>query len=217
MLILYGHPLSSPTNKIRFFLNLENIPYDFKLVDLIKQEHKQTSFLKMNSFGLVPVIDDEGFYLSESNAILRYLADRFQSNLFPKGLKARALIDRMMDYSGMTIANLTAKIMFHRYICHYLKVAPNPRVLSDAQEELAEEFSLLEKMLAQSKYLVSDQLSLADLALLSALDVCEVIQVSFSEFPALDAWRKNLMQMPFYQQCHTRYSDVFLQQWQQKK
>lgn len=216
MLILYGHALSSPANKIRFFLNQEKIPYQFESIDLLKQEQKQADFLKMNSFGLVPVINDDGFYLSESNAILRYLADRFNSALFPKNLQARALVDRMMDYAALTIANLTAKVMFQKYICHWMRVAPNPRVLEEAHQELADEFSLLDSLLAQHSYLVSDQMSLADLALLSALDVCETADIHLQDFPHLLAWRNGLMQMSFYQQCHPSYLHAFMAGTQKK-
>lgn len=216
MLILYGHALSSPSNKIRFFLNQEKIPYQFESVDLLKQAQKQADFLKMNPFGLVPVIDDEGFYLSESNAILRYLADRLNSALFPKELKARALVDRMMDYASLSIAHLTAKVMFQKYICHWLRVAPNPRVLEEAHQELKDEFSILNSLLTQHSYLVSDQMSLADLALLSALDVCETADIRLQDFPHLMAWRNGLMQMPFYQQCHQSYLQAFMAVTQKK-
>ena len=61
-----------------------------KLVKLHKGEHKTPEYLAMNPNGLVPVIEDDGFVLAESNAIVRYLAARHRSPLWPEDLRRRA-------------------------------------------------------------------------------------------------------------------------------
>ena len=70
-------------------------PVDLVTVDLAKGEQKSKDFLAMNPNGRVPVLDDAGFYLTESHAIMQYLADKTPGQtLYPAELRARADVNR---------------------------------------------------------------------------------------------------------------------------
>ncbi len=98
MLKIYGADLSTPCNKVRFTANALGTAYDYKKVNLREGENRTEAFLKLNPAGKIPVIDDEGFILFESNAIAKYLCDKKGSDLYPKELKSRAMIDLCMDF-----------------------------------------------------------------------------------------------------------------------
>ena len=71
MLKIYGAEMSPNVNKVRFAANAIGLPFEFKPVNLMAGEQKSPEFLKVNPLGRVPAIDDNGFKLAESNAIMK--------------------------------------------------------------------------------------------------------------------------------------------------
>ena len=85
---VYGFPGSTCTRKVLMTLHEKNCPYAFIPVDLGKGEHKQPEHLARQPFGVVPVLDHDGFVLYESRAIIRYLdAALVGEKLTPTDLK----------------------------------------------------------------------------------------------------------------------------------
>ncbi len=68
---LYNFPRSGHAHRVELMLSLLKLPTELIFVDLAKGEHKQPAFLALNAFGQVPVIDDQGVVLADSNAILK--------------------------------------------------------------------------------------------------------------------------------------------------
>ena len=98
---LYHHPMSTNSRRARMAAIALDAPLDLVLVDLSKGEHKRPDFLRMNPNGRVPVLEDEGFYLDESHAIMQYLAVRTPGQaLFPMAPQARADVNRWMFWSA---------------------------------------------------------------------------------------------------------------------
>ena len=78
---LYRHPLSGHSHRAQLLLSLAGMPARLVDVDLMKGAHKQPDFLKLNAFGQVPVIDDDGTVVADANAILVYLATPLRQSL----------------------------------------------------------------------------------------------------------------------------------------
>jgi glutathione S-transferase len=209
MLHIYGFPLSSPANKVCFVANYLNMPYEFHRINLREGEHRTPEYLKKNPLGKIPAIDDNGFKLAESNAIIRYLADKAESALYPKDLQQRAVIDQWMDYAGQHVAIATSKIMFNTYFYKLANLPKDERSLEDGYKFMNQYLPVLEQQLSSHEYIAGKTLSLADFSLLAALDVCEMAQVDLSAYTHLTAWRKNLMSQDFYQKYHLNYADSF--------
>ena len=76
---LYNFPKSGHAHRIELMLSLLNLPTELVFVDLAKGAHKQPDFLALNPFGQVPVIDDNGTVIADSNAILVYLAKKYDN------------------------------------------------------------------------------------------------------------------------------------------
>ena len=87
---LYYHPISSTSRPVLLFAAETGLPLELQIVDLFTGEHFQTAFEAINPNHLVPVLEDGDFRLTESSAILKYLAEKTGSPLYPKELKARA-------------------------------------------------------------------------------------------------------------------------------
>jgi glutathione S-transferase len=73
---LYYHPISGHAHRARLFLSLIEAEVDIIEVNLAKGEHKAPEYLAMDRFGQVPLLDDEGTIIADSNAIMVYAADR---------------------------------------------------------------------------------------------------------------------------------------------
>lgn len=209
MLQIYGSPLSSPSNKVCYVANYLNIPYEYHTINLGSGDQRKPEYLKINFFGRIPAIDDQGFTMGESNAIIRYLSDKQQSALYPQDLKQRALVDQWMDFAAQHVSIATAKIMFNTYFYKFANIALDERSLQDGRQFIEKYLPIIEQQLAKTPYLTGNTITLADIAMLSALDVCEVGHVDLSAYSHLIAWRKKLMGETFYKNCHESYAATF--------
>ncbi len=95
---IYYHPASTTSRPIMLFAADSGIDADFQVVDLFAGEHYKQPYEAINPNHLVPVLEDGDFRLTESSAILKYLADKAGSPAYPKDLQARARVNERMDW-----------------------------------------------------------------------------------------------------------------------
>src|SRR4029078_7166814 len=91
-------PISTTSRTVMLFAAESGIPLEMKVVDLFTGEHTQPPFQAVNPNCLVPVLEDGDFRLTESSAILKYLADKTGSPLYPKDLQKRARVTQRMSW-----------------------------------------------------------------------------------------------------------------------
>jgi len=209
MLNIYGFPLSSPTNKVRYVANYLEIPYKFHLINLAQGEHLKPEFLKINPYGRIPCIENDSFRLAESNAIIRYLSDMQQSALYPVELKARAIVDQWIDYGSQHVLLAAARIMFNTYFYKFAKVQQDERAIQDGIKYLGQYLPVVNNQLSQHAYITGETITLADFVLIAALDVAELIHLDLAIYPHISEWRTKLMHEPFYQKTHESYTVTF--------
>ena len=95
---LYMHPVSMTSRPVRLFIAENGIEVEEQVVDLMTGEHLQPAYTAINPSQLVPVLEDGDLRLTESSAILKYLADKVDSPAYPKDLKKRAKVNEVMDW-----------------------------------------------------------------------------------------------------------------------
>ncbi|CAL1265901.1 unnamed protein product [Larinioides sclopetarius] len=140
-----------------------------KLVKLVAGEQLKPEYLKMNPQHCVPTIDDNGFYLWESRAILAYLANKYapDSPVYPKDPKERAIVDRMLYFDIGTVFMAVREYLLPQLF----KGQP-------ADPEKAEAFKktldLLEGFLSKTAYVAGDHVTLADFSIIATLSFPEV-------------------------------------------
>lgn len=95
---LYRHPLSGHSHRVELFLSLLKLPAHIVDVDLMAGEQKTASFLNMNPLGQVPVLQDCDITLYDSNAILVYLANKYdpKATWFPEDPLSQATIQQVL-------------------------------------------------------------------------------------------------------------------------
>ena len=95
---LYYHPVSTTSRPIVLFAHESGIKLDYQVVDLFTGAQFQPEYAAINPSNQVPVLEDDGFRLTESSAILKYLADKISSPAYPKDLRQRARVNERMDW-----------------------------------------------------------------------------------------------------------------------
>ena len=95
---LYYHPVSTTSRPIVLFAAESGIDLEYELVDLFTGEQYQPQYAAINPSRQVPVLEDEDFRLTESSAILKYLADKTGSPAYPADLRKRARVNERMDW-----------------------------------------------------------------------------------------------------------------------
>jgi glutathione S-transferase len=208
MLTIYGSDLSGPAIKVRLTASFLGIDYKWQFVNLREGEQKKEWFLKINPVGKVPAIDDDGFYLFESNAICKYLCDKHNSSLYPKDVKERATIEQWIDYVSAHIGANFVPVMYNRIFAPLRGMPVNEKAITDGEEFLKQYFPLIERQLTEHEYIVNQEISLADIILFSFLEPAEMARVDLSIYPKLAAWRADLKKQPFYTSCYKEYGEM---------
>lgn len=202
---LYVHPLSPPALGVMFTAEAIGLAYDKAVVNLAKGEQRSPEYAAINPKGKVPALDDDGFTLSESAAIMRYLAKRENSPLYPEAAQAQAKVDEWMDYIGHHIRTPYGRIQFHRLVAPMLGQEPDPKIIDLALKDLSQNLPFIETQLSETPYLCGDHLTLADIALIAAIDSTEALKIDLSPYPALSKWREARRSEDFYTSVHSHF------------
>ncbi len=206
MITLYGNQFSGPSNKVRFLLHALELEYHYHSVNMMAGEHRSPTHLRLHPAGKVPVLVDGDFILFESNAMLRYLADKNASSFYPKELKVRALVEQWLDFSSLHIATALNKVFINRVAYSVMGLQKDERALQEGLGLLDRFLPVIEAQLQKNKFLPGPDMSLADFSLLSALDPAEAASIDLSLYPHLKRWQESLQAMPFYQKCYPSYA-----------
>ena len=163
---LYGHPLSSCTRKALIVAAEKAAPLELVMVDLMVGAHKQPAHLARHPFGVVPVLDDDGFVVYESRAIIRYLdARRPGAPLVPASPRARARMDQWLSVDQSYVAPHLRTLVTQRIVRKHQGLALDDAAIAEAEQCLGKAFATIDHALAADRYLAGDTFSLADISL----------------------------------------------------
>jgi len=210
MLHVYGFPLSFPSNKVQMCVNALELEHEFHLVALREGEQKSEEFLAINPVGKVPAINDDGFCLGESHAIMKYLARKSNSSLYPTDLQEQAKTDQWLDFIAGHIGTAVSKVLFNTLFAPMKGVDVDENSLAEGRKWLEQYLPHAETALSDQEYLTGDSFSIADISLLAALDPAELIKLDWAPYPKLAKWRDNLIQQNFYKGVHAYFGENFL-------
>ncbi|WPO47499.1 glutathione S-transferase [Pseudomonas sp. S1Bt23] len=187
---LYNFPRSGHAHRVELMLSLLGLPFESIIVDLAKGEHKQADFLALNPFGQVPVIDDQGVVLADSNAILVYLAQKYgQGRWLPSDPVGAARVQRWLSVAAGPIA-------FGPAVARLITVFG---AQSNAEEAIDRSHALLkvvEQELTASPYLAGSEPTIADIAGYSYIAHAPEGNVSLADYPQVRAWLAGIEALP---------------------
>lgn len=186
MIKLYRHPLSGHAHRAELFLSLLGLEYSLIDVDLLNGEQKSEAFLKLNPFGQVPVLDDNGTIIYDSNAILIYLAHKYDdSHWLPHDEKSAAEIQQWLSLAAGPIASGPARA---RLITLF-------NASFDAEETIKNANALLviiDSKIKDRAFLLGDSPTIADVAAYSYIAHVPEGNVSLEPYKNINAWLKRV-------------------------
>ncbi|HEY8079376.1 MAG TPA: glutathione S-transferase family protein [Labilithrix sp.] len=196
---LYDGQRSPNARKVRLLaaelgLNIERVPVDFQKGDLRKPE-----FLAMNPNGKIPVIDDDGFVVWESGAILKYLAKkRPEAGLIPLDPKGLARLDQWMFWWAGHVEGPLLTLIFEKLVKAFLKLGdPEQALIDDAMRHLARYLPVLEAEIGDRKFLLGEQ-CVFDFEVGAWMDTMKGLGVDLEPYPNLRAWHSRMEAKPYW-------------------
>ena len=190
---LYYHPASTTSRPIMLFAAESGIPLEMQIVDLFTGEHYKPAFEDINPNHLVPVLEDGAFRLTESSAILKYLADKTGSSAYPTDLQARARVNERMDWINTQLCRDFAYGFIYPQIFPFHKRRSDEAHAATLQwgQERAQGWLkvLNEHILGRgNRYLCGDTLTIADYYGASFVALGELTGSDFAADPNVKAW-----------------------------
>lgn len=196
---LHGNPHSTCTRKVLLTLHEKGADFDFRHIDLMKGEQKSPEHLARQPFGVVPVLEHDGFSLYESRAIARYL-DRALPGpaLTPSDLHAAARMEQYISIEQSYFSGPALQIFLQKVKFPAMGQPTDSARVEEALTQLGKPSDVLAARLEETRYLAGDAFSLADafympyFALLVALGASEPI----TSRPALTRWWTEVSERP---------------------
>jgi glutathione S-transferase len=186
----HHHPISGHAHRVRLFLSLLNLPFEAIEVDLLKGAQKRPEFLALNPFGQVPVIQDGALTLADSNAILTYLALRYDTSgqWLPRDAAGQAQVQHWLSVAAGPLANgpATARknVLFGR---------PQDPLCGEIASQL---FQRIDDHLATQTYLTGAKPTIADIALYTYTAHAPEGAVPLQPYVHLRAWLARIEALP---------------------
>lgn len=187
---LYHFPLSGHARRVQLMLSLLELPVEVVFVDLAKGAHKQADFLAINPFGQVPVIDDNGVILADSNAILVYLAQKYgKGRWLPSDPLGAARVQRWLSVAAGPIhaGPATARL---------ITVFGAPYNAEDVIARSHNLLKVIDQHLSSSAWLAGDAPTIADVAGYSYISHAPEGNVSLDDYLHVREWLARIEALP---------------------
>lgn len=187
---LYFHPISGHAHRARLFLSLIGAEVDIVDVDLAKGQHKSPEYLALNRFGQVPLLEDDGVFIPDSNAIMVYAARKFgRTDWLPEDPAGAASVQRWLSVAAGQIAFGPAAA---RLITIFNAAFNAEEVIGRAHAVL----KLIEAELVGRQWIASDRPTIADVALYSYIARAPEGNVDLSAYRNVRDWLARIEALP---------------------
>ncbi|KUJ10146.1 putative glutathione S-transferase [Mollisia scopiformis] len=193
---VHGVAQSTCTQRVLTALIEKNVPYELVKIDFMTGEHKSEAFLKMQPFGKVPALEEDGVFIFESRAIAKYIARKFAG----QGTKLMPADDDLIGYAlfeqGCSLENAyfdkpASSIAYEKMFKKFRGLGgPDEALVKKYSDDLDGILAVYDGILAKQAYLAGDKVSLADLFHLPYGNVVKQTGGAelFAKHPNVDRW-----------------------------
>lgn len=187
---LYTFPFSSNARKAVIAAHLLGSDVEHVTVNLAAGDQRKPEFLALNPNGKVPVLQDGDFVLTESNAIMMYLADKKPGNtLYPADLQARALVNQWLFWQANHWGPAIAALNFENVLKKMFGAGEPDPVHVKRNEDFFKQFAaVLDARLAARQWVAGDHVTIADIALAAPLMAPPAAKIPVEGFANVLAW-----------------------------
>ncbi|WP_353172030.1 glutathione S-transferase family protein [Acinetobacter rudis] len=189
---LYDLELSGNCYKVRLFAALANIDLELIAVDFLAGEHKSTELLKLNPFGELPILDDQGFILRDSQAILIYLANKYAGEAWwPSSPQQQAEVSQWLFVTANEIQHgpCAARLidLFQYPLDKQVALIKAERILT-----------ILNTHLSEHTWLAINRPTIADIAVYPYVALAHEGSIDLNPYVHIQAWLKRIQALPNY-------------------
>jgi glutathione S-transferase len=206
---LYYHPASTTCRGIMLFAQEEAIAVDWQMIDLFAGQNKTPEFALVNPNMAVPVLEDGDFLLTESSAILKYLADLVQSDAYPTDLRQRARVNSAMDWFNTNFYHAFGySLVYPQTIAeHALPEPAQQMVLAHGRQYSQAAFAVLDLQIARNggDFVLGRSISLADYMGASHVTLGELIGFDYSPWPHVSKWLDAMRSRPAWDEVNAAF------------
>lgn len=188
---LYRFRLSGHCHRVELFLSLLRLPYERIDVDLAGGAQHRPEFLALNPFGQVPVLDDGGTVLPDSNAILVYLAGKYDPDArwLPRAPVRAAAVQRWLSIAAGPVA-------FGPASARLARVFGARRDVAEATARATALFAVMDDFLARARFLAGEDPTIADLAVYTYVAHAPEGGIALAPYPQIRAWLARVEALP---------------------
>jgi glutathione S-transferase len=200
---IHAFPASPRAFKVLSFANHIGIDYELVVVDLTKGAQRSAEFTALNLNQRMPVLEEDGFCLWESNAIIQYLATKKpELGLLPKDERARADVSRWQFWESAHWDSACATLIFERFVKGLFgRGAADPVEVEKGLANFNRAAKVLDQHLKGRNFLCGDRRSVADFSIGAPLIMAAPAQFPLDDYPEIQRWYAQLAALPAWQKA----------------
>eukprot|EP01080_Neovahlkampfia_damariscottae_P008081 gene8081-12542_t len=224
-LVIHGNYLSEPSRAVLWFCMINNIPHEFKNIDLSKFEHLKKDFAKKNPSKKIPFIEDKGVFIYEHGAILRYLCQKYNTpdHWYPSDPEKRAKVDMYLDWHHSNLRYGARNSVFYTFFAPMFHMDVPVEKMSEYEKSLKVALKRIDHhFLPSQKNFIGEleeanpeyigglyEVSIADLSCFSQISQLKLIDFDLSPYKNIQQWEKSVQQLPYFQNVHLALNRVY--------
>ena len=195
---LHVFPLSPRAFKVLFAAHQTGVDYELKFINLFKGEQNATEFRALNPNGRMPVLEEDGYVLWESNAIVNYLASKAPaSGLVPADTRDRIAVEKWQFWDSNHWDPACAVFVFEHVVKSAIgRGAADPAEIARGTQLIERNAPCLDGQLQKHRYVAGDRLTVADISLGASMSAAELAHFPLEEYRGIQRWRADLASLP---------------------
>nr|QFU14638.1 glutathione S-transferase GSTe10 [Dendroctonus armandi] len=189
---------SPAARSVMMVMKVLQVPVEYFELDLSTQDQFAQIFLQLNPAHTAPILDDDGFILWESHAIVKYVVDKFgkTDELYPKEVQERAKVDQMLFYNASALFPMLRDVI---PIFNAQAALQTSSIPQDQTGNIDRCFEELEYFLGSSEFLATNHLTIADICAMPILSTINYFkELNGCKYPKLNGWLNRLRCENFY-------------------
>ena len=201
---LHITPPSPRAIKVVALKNYLELPCEIHVLDFSKGDHTTPEYAALNPNKLMPVLEDEGFVLWESNAILQYLAaKRPERGLWPSEHRRQADVLRWMSWEGAHWAPNGCSILIREHLLKQIFGGgdPDPAEIERGRNEFHRFGGVLDGCLKGHTWLTGNDLTIADYSVGAWMTLSQIAQYPVAKYTEINRWYSSLSSQPGWKEA----------------
>jgi glutathione S-transferase len=190
MIKLYDFELSGSCYKVRMLMNILDVQYEAVPVDFVNKEHKSEKYTALNPFGEIPIFEDEDLRLRDAQAIMVYLAKKYDrtNQWYPDDAESMGRIQQWLSTGGGEVMNSAG--------ARLVKILNYPLDLEKLQAGAKRVFKIMDDHLATREYLELGHPTIADIACFPYTAMAGEGGIDLSAYPNILQWIERMKRIP---------------------